>query len=179
MEVEFHSLKESLTAIKALVVSQELIRVAILWHELWHEGLEEASRLYFTEKNPEGMIAALEPLHEMLAKVRAYKGLKHAFLPSTQGPQTIRETSFAQVFGRDLQDAREASKRFLRYGETADLDRAWDIYYGVFRKIEKQLPQLTTLDLQYVSPELLKARNLELAVPGKFIFPSTPSLRAL
>lgn len=28
------------------------------------------------------------------------------------------------------------------------------------------MPQLTTLDLQYVSPELLKARNLELAVPG-------------
>jgi serine/threonine-protein kinase mTOR len=53
-----------------MVVSQELIRVAILWHELWHEGLEEASRLYFTEKNPEGMIAVLEPLHDMLDKVR-------------------------------------------------------------------------------------------------------------
>lgn len=38
----------------------------------------------------------------------------------------------------------------------------------VFKKVEKQLPQLTTLDLQYVSPELLKARNLELAVPGKY-----------
>jgi phosphatidylinositol kinase/protein kinase (PI-3 family) len=55
---------------QALIVSQELIRVAILWHELWHEGLEEASRLYFTEKNPEGMIAVLEPLHDMLEKVR-------------------------------------------------------------------------------------------------------------
>ena len=54
---------------QALVVSQELIRVAILWHELWHEGLEEASRLYFTEKNPEAMIAALEPLHNMLEAV--------------------------------------------------------------------------------------------------------------
>lgn len=37
----------------------------------------------------------------------------------------------------------------------------------MFKKIEKQLPQLTTLDLQYVSPELLKAHNLELAVPGE------------
>jgi serine/threonine-protein kinase mTOR len=54
---------------QALIVSHELIRVAILWHELWHEGLEEASRLYFTEKNPEGMIAALEPLHNMLEAV--------------------------------------------------------------------------------------------------------------
>ena len=55
---------------QALLVSQELIRVAILWHELWHEGLEEASRLYYTEKNPEGMIAILEPLHELLEAVR-------------------------------------------------------------------------------------------------------------
>ena len=31
---------------QANLVSQELIRVAVLWHELWHEGLEEASRLY-------------------------------------------------------------------------------------------------------------------------------------
>ncbi len=38
----------------------------------------------------------------------------------------------------------------------------------MFKKIEKQLPQLTTLDLQYVSPELLKALNLELAVPGTY-----------
>ncbi len=36
----------------------------------------------------------------------------------------------------------------------------------VFKRIDKQLPQLTTLDLQYVSPSLLKARNLDLAVPG-------------
>ena len=55
--------------IKALLVSHELIRVAILWHELWHEGLEEASRLYFTDRNPEGMIAFLEPLHDMLEAV--------------------------------------------------------------------------------------------------------------
>ena len=51
------------------MVSRELIRVAILWHELWHEGLEEASRLFFSEKNAPGMIAVLEPLHELLEAV--------------------------------------------------------------------------------------------------------------
>ncbi|KAH8093828.1 FAT-domain-containing protein [Cristinia sonorae] len=137
---------------QALLVGHELIRVAILWHELWHEGLEEASRLYFTDKNPEGMIAFLEPLHDMLEA----------------GPKTARETSFAQVFGRDLHEAREACRRYQVYGERSDLDKAWEIYYGVFRKIEKQLPQLSVLDLQYVSPELLKAHNLELAVPGTY-----------
>ena len=38
----------------------------------------------------------------------------------------------------------------------------------VFRKINKQLPQLTTLEFQYVSPKLLQASNLELAVPGTY-----------
>ncbi|KAI0040710.1 atypical/PIKK/FRAP protein kinase [Auriscalpium vulgare] len=137
---------------QALVVGQELIRVAILWHELWHERLEEASRQYYTEHNPEGMIATLEPLHDML----------------DAGPTTARETSFAQVFGRELHEAREACRRYLKHRDTKDLDSAWDIYFTVFKKVEKQLPQLTTLDLQYVSPELLKARNLDLAVPGTY-----------
>ncbi|KDR80665.1 hypothetical protein GALMADRAFT_222261 [Galerina marginata CBS 339.88] len=137
---------------QAMIVSRELIRVAILWHELWHEGLEEASRLFFSEKNAPGMIAALEPLHDMLEA----------------GPTTARETSFAQVFGRELHEAREACRRYRAYGDTSELDKAWDIYYGVFKKVEKQLPLLTTLDLQYVSPSLLKARNLDLAVPGTY-----------
>lgn len=46
----------------------------------------------------------------------------------------------------------------------------------VFRKVEKQLPQLTTLDLQYVSPSLLKARNLDLAVPGMSLSCQSPLL---
>lgn len=63
-------------------MSKELIRVAILWHEMWHEALEEASRLYFGEHNIEGMLAVLEPLHAML----------------DEGPSTIKEKSFLQVF---------------------------------------------------------------------------------
>jgi serine/threonine-protein kinase mTOR len=94
-----------------------------------------------------------------------------------------------QAYGRDLHEARETCRRYRTYGELSELDKVWDIYYGVsyiilyvvimelislqvFKKIEKQLPQLNTLDLQYVSPDLLKARNLELAVPGKRPVPS-------
>jgi FKBP12-rapamycin complex-associated protein len=118
--------------LQALLVSHELIRVAILWHELWHEGLEEASRFYFTEKNPDGMIAVLEPLHDMLEAVRAlFSALMFAYRPVHQGATTQRETSFAQVFGRDLHEARDACRRFRVYGEVHELDRAWDIYYGV------------------------------------------------
>lgn len=57
---------------------------------------------------------------------------------------------------------------YKRTKEVGDLNQAWDLYYQVFRKITRQLPQLTTLDLQYVSPKLLAAHDLDLAVPGTY-----------
>ena len=52
-----NSLRESNNTLveQAKLVSEELIRVAILWHEMWHESLEEASKLYFGEKNVKGI----------------------------------------------------------------------------------------------------------------------------
>ena len=137
---------------QADIVSHELIRVAVLWHELWHEGLEEASRLYFGDRNIEGMFATLAPLHEML----------------DQGPETLREISFAQTFGRDLQEAREWCYTYRQSGDVGDINQAWDLYYQVFRRIARQLPQLNNLELAYVSPKLLHARDLDLAVPGTY-----------
>lgn len=85
---------------QALLVSHELIRVAILWHEMWHEALEEASRLWFGQRNfqvemevfrcrnsqtnrvaPQGMLDQLEPLHDVMKA----------------GPNTLREVAFNQV----------------------------------------------------------------------------------
>lgn len=138
---------------QAQMVSDELIRVSILWHEMWHEGLEEASRLFFADKNPEAMLATLKPLHSMLEK----------------GPETIREISFQQAYGRDLQEAFEWCKKWERSHKMSDINQAWDLYYHVFRRINKQLPQLTTLELQHCSPRLLNAKDLELAVPGVYV----------
>ncbi|KAF8064841.1 phosphatidylinositol 3-kinase [Lyophyllum atratum] len=137
---------------QALLVSHELIRVAILWHELWYEALEEASRYYFVSKDPDNMIATLEPLHDMLEA----------------GPTTARETAFAQVYGPELREAREATRRWRTHGSVSELDKSWDIYYTIYRKLEKQIPQWKTLNLQQVSPILLKARNLDLAIPGSY-----------
>lgn len=91
---------------QALLVSHELIRVSILWHEMWHEGLEDASRLYFGDRNVEGMLAVLEPLHAMLQ----------------QGPETMREISFQQAYGRDLQEAGEWCQKYRRTGKASDLN---------------------------------------------------------
>ena len=170
---------------EALMVSSELIRVAILWLELWWEGLEDASRLYFGEGNVSGMLDVLLPLHEQLEK----------------GPITRREHDFYKSFGRDLAEAHAYVKEYIRLttingdvipsggfmpggssqnepsglsavrqnaeAETK-LNQAWDLYYTVFRRINKQLPGLTSLELSQCSPALLQARNLELGVPGSY-----------
>lgn len=145
---------------QALMVSEELIRVAILWHELWHEGLEDASRLYFGERNVKGMLEVLEPLHAMMER----------------GPQTMKETSFHQAYGRDLLEAHDWCEQYKRTRNVKDLTQAWDLYYHAFRRITKQLPQLTQLELQLVSPKLLMCRDLELAVPGTYD-PNRPIVR--
>lgn len=73
----------SMTLVRqTIMVSDELLRVAILWHEMWHEGLEEASKLYYTENNLPEMFKVLEQLHAMLEK----------------GPQTMNESSFQRVY---------------------------------------------------------------------------------
>jgi FKBP12-rapamycin complex-associated protein len=70
--------------------------VAILWPEQWHEGLEEASRLYFADGNIQGMLDVLLPLHDTLSR----------------GATTLREASFLQAFGRELADAHQQLKRY-------------------------------------------------------------------
>eukprot|EP00190_Bangiopsis_sp_CCMP1999_P004479 CAMPEP_0198732994 /NCGR_PEP_ID=MMETSP1475-20131203/41709_1 /TAXON_ID= ORGANISM="Unidentified sp., Strain CCMP1999" /NCGR_SAMPLE_ID=MMETSP1475 /ASSEMBLY_ACC=CAM_ASM_001111 /LENGTH=975 /DNA_ID=CAMNT_0044496211 /DNA_START=30 /DNA_END=2954 /DNA_ORIENTATION=+ len=137
---------------QAELVSQELIRVAILWHEMWHEGLEEASRLCLGEKNVEGMLDVLEPLH---AQMEA-------------GPVTQRELAFDREFGRDLAEAWDWCRRYRTSKREVDLTQAWELYFHVFRKINKQLQQVTTLELGQVSPKLLHAKNFEIAVPGTY-----------
>lgn len=52
---------------------------------MWHEALEEASRLYFGEHNIEGMLKVLEPLHEMLEE------------GARKDSTTIQERAFIEV----------------------------------------------------------------------------------
>jgi FKBP12-rapamycin complex-associated protein len=139
---------------QAQLVSEELIRVAITWHEQWHEALEEASRLYFGESNVDAMMAVLAPLHAQLERGDA---------------ETLQEGAFVAAYGRELGEAAEWCSRYRNTGREADLNNAWDLYYHVFKRINKQLPTMTQLELQHVSPRLVGARHLELAVPGNYL----------
>lgn len=100
---------------QAVMVSQELIRVAITWEELWYEALEEASKLYFGEHNIAAMFQALEQLHNQVER----------------GRETQREAHFYQAYGATLKSARELCQRYKKSGNEDDLKEAWDLYYQV------------------------------------------------
>lgn len=158
---------------QALLVSQELIRVAILWQEVWHESFEEASRQYFGMGDIQGMLDTLLPLHHLLQ----------------QGAMTHRETSFINAYGADLNEAYNCIMEYIAImrsknlplpthsvpnrqssllPEDSLLHQAWDIYYSVFKRINVELASITSLELQFCSPSLLSSRDLDLGVPGTY-----------
>jgi FKBP12-rapamycin complex-associated protein len=100
------------------------------------------------------MLNTLLPLHEMM---------------HNQGPTTLKEIAFVQAYGRELDEAFDWCLKYRVSRKEAELHQAWDLYYHVFKRINKQLPSLTTLELQYVAPALVRAQGLELAVPGTYI----------
>lgn len=117
---------------QAELVSTELIRAAILWHEIWYDGLEEASKHYFGDGNIEGMYATLEPLHEMVERVGCF-AVRWILADVRQGPETLRETSFVQSFEHDLRIARDHLRRYTLHGDQGEIHQAWDLYYAVRR----------------------------------------------
>jgi hypothetical protein len=162
---------------QAVLVSQELVRVAILWEEWWHWVLEDASRLCFGDGNIQGMLEMLEPLHEAVEK----------------GPATIREATFIETYKFELYQAWECLQMYCRTMEERNLpipmgqrnplpfkhhagpviddqyiQQAWELYYSVFKRINGQINLIHSLDLQSTSPALFAANDLDIGVPGTY-----------
>lgn len=138
---------------ETLLVSTELIRVAILWKEKFYKGLDEASRYYYIEKKNDAMTMVLQRLNEILER----------------GPETQSEHAFVKAFGKDLLRAWELTKEFLKTAKVAAINQAWELYGHVFRTIKRQLQsEFDKLHLKNVSPQLLAVKDLNLAVPGTY-----------
>lgn len=41
---------------EGMMVAEELIRVAVLWHEEWHSALQEASRMFYDHQDVISMV---------------------------------------------------------------------------------------------------------------------------
>lgn len=53
-----------------------------------------------------------------------------------------------QAYGRELSEAHDWLMKYRASRKEAELHQAWDLYYHVFKSINKQLHSLTTLELQ-------------------------------
>ena len=58
--------------------------------------------------------------------------------------------TFFQAYGRDLAEASEWCKKFQSTTNVKDLTQAWELYYHVFRRISKQLPQVYWMSLIFM-----------------------------
>eukprot|EP00053_Salpingoeca_punica_P020177 m.209872 g.209872 ORF g.209872 m.209872 type:complete len:925 (-) comp17813_c0_seq1:564-3338(-) len=129
----------------------ELVRVAVLRHELWNVGLLDASKAFYDNKDYEGTVHILQGLHS-----------KHG--PAT----TLSEMAFDQMFSASLAMGKRWMDRYIVSHHMEDFAVAWRYYHDVFRRIEKMLPNLAVLELQQVSPRLYAARDIPVAVPGTY-----------
>lgn len=162
---------------QSVLVSQELIRIAILWDEEWYTTLEDSSRLYFGDGNVQGMLDLLLPLHEKISL----------------GPKTNSDTIFLQTYGNDLHQAHLCLQQYQALmistnrtipiagaqpnarppnvpmsTEETYIAQAWEYYIPIFKRIHPQLRQITSHNLANVSSLLQRATDLDLAVPGTY-----------
>ena len=138
----------------AMMVSGELIRISVLWHEQWHEALADASKAWFGQSNIEYMCELLQPLYQQLNQ-----------------PESLREISFHQLYAHQLNIAWRYVQSYRHTQCDADICSAWNIYLTVYKLIDKSVQSQFEqyMDLHYISPTLTHTHDLLLAMPGTFL----------
>ena len=107
---------------QANMVSEELIRAAILLSEIWAEAIEDASRVYFGKYDGDLMINNLKDLHKRME----------------DPPETMNEINFYQGFSSDLEEAQLWTNVYQQTRNPSDMNQAWDIYFNVFKRIQSK-----------------------------------------
>lgn len=137
----------------SLLVGDELIRISVLWEEIWHEGLGEASKAYFDDKNIPAMFEILRELHNII---------------EIKNP-TPHEEQFVKTNARDYQEALDCCRRWEHRHRNIDLDQAWQHYGDLFKRFYKRLPKFKSFDLRQCSPILYEIDSpLRCAIPGSY-----------
>ncbi|CAF1458633.1 unnamed protein product [Adineta ricciae] len=139
---------------QAIIVSDELIKISILWHEKWRDGLGRALNQYTEHKDILGMIEQLKDLYTENC---------------LDASNTLNERKFLDLYKNDLL---QAYQHFCQFCETADKEKfpmVFQLYFQIYQRLHTHLQSMTALALDEVSPQLLiHCRDLELAIPGTY-----------
>ena len=147
------------------IVATSLAKVALILAEQWSYGIDEARWLYFTEKDIAGALKTFKGLHQLMEAP----------------PSSEHEELFHQQFSGQLSTAHAVILSAEQYLQATSLDKvaaakafrekvdeAWMIYTKVLKEIERRLSKIPSLDLEFANPELSRASNLRIAVPGTY-----------
>lgn len=150
---------------ETLLLSEELVQIAVLWEDRWYEGLEEASRLYYVDRDFSGMLTVLDNLYKQtVGRVLSTASDSIDSIFSTL--LTPHEINFVNIHGKDLKEARDFCVRFKREHFERDLESAWERYSVVFKRLSRKIMQKQSLNLADISPRLFGLQNMLIGVPG-------------
>ena len=130
---------------------KELNKCSLLLHEKWYRGIFEASK-FLIDKNYNGLINELEPLHKLMSK----------------NPDNLYEIHFNQLFYDLLFEAHNYLKKYIKYSNQAYIKFAWERYQVVYNEIKNQYKAMPTISLQYVSPLLSSIPENQIGLPGYY-----------
>ncbi|KEG11364.1 putative phosphatidylinositol 4-kinase [Trypanosoma grayi] len=126
---------------EASLISNEMVRIAILWAEKWHSHIHCAARKL---DDADAMLRILDPLYDELEKAT-----------------TPNECSFEKAYGPTLRRARTAL-------QNKALDQAWPLLKQVYAQLNKATGE-RRLQMEDLSPTLGGISKSIVAVPGTFV----------
>lgn len=137
---------------KTIKFTNELIRVAASWFEIYRSRVDEATRAFFLNNDYQRMVNILTPLFSMLS----------------EKPETLYEVSFSRAYTSKLFDANKWFNRYLQTNDLQHLQSSVSILSSVYQSITPLIHSLKTIQLEDVSPSLADIHNeTDLAMPGQ------------
>lgn len=139
---------------QALLINNELIRCAILWHELWHEvlhdyllkyydfylGIGRRIKILFSREKHRRNAECAKTYAIGIPKKLMINGSLALHQKIEHGHATLKEQSFNQIYYKELKDAYEHCEVFKRTGNQKEMTAAW-----VLAKSHTTLKQNSTL----------------------------------
>jgi FKBP12-rapamycin complex-associated protein len=136
----------------ATLFSEELIRVSVLFEELWYNGYCEIYKNRTEGKHAQSATLLGSLLERTL---------------NSRVARTFNEISFIKKYGRHLLEMQELFALHMATQSDLPLLKAWDVINNLYRELEASLKCETEfLYLEDVSPELLGFKNSSIVIPG-------------
>jgi len=135
--------------------SNELIRIAVSWFEIWSSGLDSASRDYM-KGDYDSMIQTLDSLYVRIGS----------------RPETLHEVSFIREFGSDIYKAKSWYEEFKSNRDIGSISMMWEMFSSLFDRLHKKSSEFNELQLTDISPMLCHSMLDEMCIPGTYSFQS-------